>query len=181
LRFPGQQYDAATGLHYNYYRDYEPGTGRYVESDPIGLLGGPNTYAYVKLSPLRWTDSTGLVLDGPDPALFELGRQKQCAQIKLYESYVEMRESNFIGADKYFHCKGNCEAAKCGPLACDEAELLSEWREIYGVLIKGDDPVDSAEDTRANDHGREGGSKSPATPCQVTCQQFRPPGLPAKY
>jgi RHS repeat-associated protein len=39
LRFPGQQYDAATGLHYNYFRDYEPGTGRYVESDPIGLGG----------------------------------------------------------------------------------------------------------------------------------------------
>jgi RHS repeat-associated protein len=43
LRFPGQQYDAATGLHYNYFRDYEPGTGRYVESDPIGLRGGMST------------------------------------------------------------------------------------------------------------------------------------------
>jgi RHS repeat-associated protein len=41
LRFPGQQYDAATGLHYNYFRDYEPGTGRYVESDPVGLRAMP--------------------------------------------------------------------------------------------------------------------------------------------
>ncbi len=40
LRFPGQYYDAETGLHYNYFRDYDPSIGRYVESDPIGLMGG---------------------------------------------------------------------------------------------------------------------------------------------
>jgi RHS repeat-associated protein len=59
LRFPGQQYDAATGLHYNYFRDYEPGTGRYVESDPIGLFGGKATYAYVGAGPLRRIDPSG--------------------------------------------------------------------------------------------------------------------------
>jgi RHS repeat-associated protein len=40
LRFPGQYYDVETGTHYNYFRDYEPQTGRYIESDPIGILGG---------------------------------------------------------------------------------------------------------------------------------------------
>ena len=64
LRFPGQQWDAAVGVSYNYFRDYEPQTGRYVESDPIGLKGGPNTYAYVGSSPLRFTDSRGLAWDG---------------------------------------------------------------------------------------------------------------------
>ena len=39
LRFPGQYFDRETGLHYNYFRDYEPRTGRYIESDPIGLAG----------------------------------------------------------------------------------------------------------------------------------------------
>lgn len=60
LRFPGQQYDAATGLHYNYFRDYDPSTGRYVESDPIGLWGGINTYSYVEQNPMLLIDDEGL-------------------------------------------------------------------------------------------------------------------------
>jgi RHS repeat-associated protein len=60
LRFPGQYYDTETGLHYNYFRDYEPAIGRYVESDPIGLRGGANTYSYVKNNPLRFLDPRGL-------------------------------------------------------------------------------------------------------------------------
>ncbi len=48
LRFPGQYYDVETGLNYNAYRDYDPGTGRYAEADPIGLRGGSySTYTYV--------------------------------------------------------------------------------------------------------------------------------------
>lgn len=60
LRFPGQYYDAETGHNYNYYRDYDPGTGRYVESDPIGLLGGVNTYKYTKGNPVTHYDPLGL-------------------------------------------------------------------------------------------------------------------------
>jgi RHS repeat-associated protein len=60
LRFPGQYFDAETGLHYNYFRDYEPSTGRYIESDPIGLSGGLNTYTYVLNNPLSYIDPYGL-------------------------------------------------------------------------------------------------------------------------
>ena len=62
LRFPGQYYDAETGTHYNYFRDYDPTIGRYEQSDPIGLNGGLNTYAYVKASPVRWSDARGLII-----------------------------------------------------------------------------------------------------------------------
>jgi RHS repeat-associated protein len=60
LRFPGQYADKETGLHYNYYRNYDPQTGRYIESDPIGLHGGVSTFAYAGNSPLEYFDPFGL-------------------------------------------------------------------------------------------------------------------------
>src|ERR1700733_5908151 len=60
LRFPGQQHDSETGHNYNYYRDYDSTTGRYIESDPIGLDGGSfSTYVYVSENPFKHSDSTG--------------------------------------------------------------------------------------------------------------------------
>ena len=60
LRFPGQYFDSETGLHQNYFRDYDPKTGRYIEADPAGLLGGMNLYTYVQNNPLTNIDPKGL-------------------------------------------------------------------------------------------------------------------------
>jgi RHS repeat-associated protein len=60
LRFPGQYYDAETGLNYNYFRDYNPVIGRYVEKDPIGQRGGFNLYRYVGNNPNNRKDPYGL-------------------------------------------------------------------------------------------------------------------------
>jgi len=59
FRFPGQYFDAESGLHYNYFRSYDPDTGRYTQADPIGLGGGLNGFGYVGGNPVNNIDPSG--------------------------------------------------------------------------------------------------------------------------
>jgi RHS repeat-associated protein len=61
LRFPGQYFLIENGLHYNWYRQYDPALGQYLQPDPLGLAAGPSKYRYAQGNPVNYTDRTGQV------------------------------------------------------------------------------------------------------------------------
>ena len=71
-RFPGQYADAETSFSYNYFRDYDPSVGRYIESDPIGIAGGNNTYSYALLRNAYGVKSSYIEKIGSDSFLPDL-------------------------------------------------------------------------------------------------------------
>ncbi len=91
-----------------------------------------------------------------------------------------MVDANTIGADKYFHCKGNCEATQRGKVGEFAAEVLSDVRELYGQL-KGDPKSDEQADQKASAAGRAGAKASPKQDCNLICAPQRPRGLDEKY
>jgi len=111
----GQYYDAESGKHYNYFRDYDASIGRYLESDPIGLKGGSNTYAYVASRPLSRFDPLG-----------------------LYDS--RMRGSQ--GNDPYPGCAGNDPSCRSGmpkppTPPCDDNPRKDCMRDCLTGPLKG--------------------------------------------
>ncbi len=96
----------------------------------------------------------------------------------LWSSYQNMRQANTIGADKYFHCTGHCEASREGPWGLAVSRSIGDGREMYGFVVKGDSWAECRADLMANEAGR---SASPGMPCREACNQFRPTGLDAQY
>jgi RHS repeat-associated protein len=75
LRLPGQEFDVDTGLYHNGFRDYAPGWGRYLQSDPIGLVAGMNAYNYAAANPVNLIDPLGLDFLQNVRAEFQAGYQ----------------------------------------------------------------------------------------------------------
>ena len=177
LRLPGQYFDKETNIHYNYFRNYDPTIGRYDESDPIGLRGGLNTYAYVEGTPLRLTDRFGL---DSSRQTVHWGPIVHAAS-SFWNNYWNMRDAQTPGADRYFHCMANCQAAKRGSVAYGTSIVLSELKEAHDQYVKGYPASDSDADRAANAAGRCTASQSPGTDCKSICDAFRPPSLDPRY
>jgi len=113
---------------YNRFRYYDPSIGRYISADPLGQLAEIHVYRYAYNNPITWYDPLGLNNFGgpvfqstnPNAPLFRppgpptAPEQAVGAVGDFVGNYMDMREANTIGADRYFHCKANCEAAKRG-------------------------------------------------------------------
>ncbi len=119
MRFPGQYYDSETGLSQNWHRDYDPGTGRYRQSDPIGLEGGINTFAYSGSNPLSNTDRNGLDYWVEGSVRGEGGypfHRSVC--VGQYNGVRKCISFGVAEEDCYFGCKGEVynDTSAAGPL-----------------------------------------------------------------
>lgn len=120
---PGQYFDSETGKHYNYFRDYDPALGRYIESDPIGLKAGLNTYGYVAASPLRYSDAKGLEAPGSSDIVHCMLNPISCWNASPMGCRSEaIRQTRSIfgrsggndASDAFRHCYWSCCMTKSG-------------------------------------------------------------------
>jgi len=97
---PGQYFDEETNLHYNRFRYFSPDLGRYITSDPLGLLAGPNTYNYVAGNPIRFDDPEGLYLPFWHRTFTEIGAAKagldREAIKELAQKVVDVDKDSYI-------------------------------------------------------------------------------------
>lgn len=179
LQYTGRENDE-NGLYYYRARYYDPGLKRFITSDPIGLKGGLNMYAYVGNNPLTYADPFGLLPVFPPQVYDYLGDFFGGAG-DFGSNYQDMREAGWKGGDKYFHCKANCEASQRGLGGRNAACLISDTKEWWDQNVKGYPASDTAADQAANQYGRNQGSTNPGMSCAQLCAPYRPPGLPAQF
>jgi RHS repeat-associated protein len=189
LRMPGQVWDQETGTFYNWNRDYDPQLGRYVQSDPIGMGGGINTYGYVRANPVKLIDWDGLQIETPGdpvPGRFGGGNGEsviECGQRIARDVGQRARGWNFDSKadgtpwNAMLHCVWNCEMVKsCG---AGFAALSGSAHELYDGNRKKprssfpifDEPKESAWDLRNNQQGRECGVDCMKPGSTLSCYQ----------
>jgi RHS repeat-associated protein len=100
LRFPGQYFDAETGLCYNFHRYYDPVSGRYFRVDPIGLVGGINLFTYVLNNPVNSIDPLGHEPVGPIFGPGGLKRPKPCLKQNPPVDPIKRRNPSYLPPSK---------------------------------------------------------------------------------
>jgi RHS repeat-associated protein len=156
LRFPGQYFDNETGLHYNYFRDYDPTTGRYIESDPIGLEGGINDFEYVHSNPVAWTDPYGLIRTGHPKGFTTTDayrRKAQSAGAQIFGDLSYLMGMGSLGIEIKRWLRGIA-----GPLTIGGVVFgtMSQFLEITNLKPDGDNDNDGIPDIGDSDDDNDG-------------------------
>ena len=149
LRFQGQYCDEETGLHYNRFRYYSPGEGRFINQDPIGLNGGFNSYQYAR-NPIAWIDPFGLI--GCDSSEGDIRwSQSQKSWVDSEGNAVE-HPTSLIGPQETQHILygdsrggGHMSGADItNPAAAGKSQFPASWSEAdvaHGVSDVATDPA----------------------------------------
>lgn len=166
-----------------YYDDSETGLSPYADDDLFHSIKS-------------FQKENGLKIDGimnPDGPTQEKINEKfkekteaGNAFLDMWKNYTDMREANVIGADRYFHCKANYEAAERGWDGFAMAGFISNMREVGNLVLdpikKGILPVeDTINDQKANNYGRNAPRSKIFSSAREACEIYRPKGLDDKY
>lgn len=134
VRYPGQYYDAESGLHYNYFRYYDPKLGRYITSDPIGLAGGINTYEYAASDPINYYDENGLDARAAIAiCMIQVGLGYYAADSLLHavDDYQQKRSDRVYGDSHSSVSDDNCSPSQD---LVDGAANVSDFMSSFGGL-----------------------------------------------
>ena len=128
LRFQGQYFDEETGLHYNRYRYYDPGSGRYISPDPLGLLGNSNLYRYC-VNPTGWVDPMGLAGNG-GAYIFEMKNGDKYIGKGEEKRFKESKGERGGGAD-------DCNISAEAHIETDDDNELGKMVEYKTMILSG--------------------------------------------
>jgi RHS repeat-associated protein len=173
FQFTGREFDQETGTYYYRMRYYDSDSGRFISEDPSPFdLEWPNLYLYVKNRPTGLIDPFGL-----SPQVFGPWICTWCAEFGagsawMWEGYERMKNRNWQGDDKYYHCMANCRATNVGSGGATAAKVISFFRTDVSSRIR--EPNDWRNDDKANKCGQQGGN------CDQTCAPFLPHTSPGK-
>ena len=132
LRLPGQEFDNVTSLNHNGFREYLPGLGRYLQSDPLSLLGGLNNYTYAHSNPINAFDPLGAEPQTTTESLSRLTDVTGLAGL-FYDRIVESATvliDRGIAADLFDARIGATQLA-------EEISQLEEFKGVLAVIGKG--------------------------------------------